>query len=479
MPSFQLVVLVVYFIALFAVGAYATRFISNSTDFLLAGRRLGPVLATAALCATHFGGGFVLGSGEWGFQYGLTGIAYAAGVGLSLVLLGFVAARRMRRLAMVTVPDFLEHRYQSRLVRLLATLLSLIAIIGIIGAQIWAAQGALSILGIDPTVAAVAATLLFIVYTAMSGLWGVTLTDAVQLAIIFIGIPVAAFLAVAEVGGFEGLIIAVDAQSMTMSSERYFSPIGAGLGLLLAAIVPTMMYTLIGQDFYQRLFAARDEKTAFGAAIAAGVLLIVFAAFPVITGMAGRALFGGEIEAARAIPMLIDTVLPAWAAAIVIAAILGAILSTADSLLMAGTSHITHDIYVKLIHPEAEQNSTHLLLISRVVTVVLGLAALGMALNYRAIIDLLLLSYTLYAAGVFIPVIGGLYWKRATKAGALAAIIGGSGFGLAAEMNWVVVERLPLVADFPVIVNGALVSLILFIGFSLLTRPPLAPVSSK
>ena len=475
MPSVQLIVLIVYFVGLFGVGLYATRFIGSNTDFLLAGRRLGPVLATATLCATHFGGGFVLGSGEWGFTHGMTGIAYAAGVGLSLILLGYVAARKMRRLAMFTVPDYLELRYNSRLARLLGTLLSLIAIVGIIGAQVWAAQGALSILGVDPTWAAVAATLMFIVYTAMSGLWGVTLTDAVQLAIIFVGVPIAAVLAVGEAGGIDGIRIAIDAQSLEIGTDRYFSPFGAGLGLVLAAIVPTMMYTLIGQDFYQRLFAARDENTAFRAAIAAGVLLIVFAIFPVITGMAARALFGAEIEAARAIPMLIDEVLPAWAAAIVIAAILGAIMSTADSLLMAGTSHVTHDIYVKLIDPGAEEDSKRLLLISRVVTVVLGLLALWMALNFKAIIGMLLMSYTLYAAGVFIPVVGGLYWKRATGAGAVAAIVGGSAYGLAGELGWFAPAALPLVGGLPIIVAGALVSLLLFVGVSLVTRPADAP----
>jgi len=471
MPSVQLLVLTFYFVGLFGVGLYATRFIGSNTDFLLAGRRLGPMLATATLCATHFGGGFVLGSGEWGFTHGMTGIAYAAGVGLSLILLGFVAARKMRRLAMFTVPDYLELRYKSKIARLLGTLLSLVAIVGIIGAQVWAAQGALTILGIDPTWAAVAATLMFIVYTAMSGLWGVTLTDAVQLAIIFVGVPIAALLAVGEAGGFEGIRVAIDAQSMEIGTDRYFSPFGAGVGLVLAAIVPTMMYTLIGQDFYQRLFAARDEQTAFRAAIAAGVLLIAFAVFPVVTGMAARALFGAEIEAARAIPMLIDEVMPAWAAAIVIAAILGAIMSTADSLLMAGTSHITHDIYVKLINPGAEENSKRLLLISRVVTVVLGLLALWMALNFKAIIGMLLMSYTLYAAGVFIPVVGGLYWKRATAPGAIAAIVGGSAFGLAGELGWFTVAALPLIGGLPIIVSGALVSLLLFVGVSLLTRP--------
>ncbi|WP_376695160.1 hypothetical protein [Wenzhouxiangella sp. EGI_FJ10305] len=97
MPNLQVILLALNFVVIIGVGVYATRYIDDTTDFLLVGRRLGLLLATATLCATHFGGGFVMGSGEWGFDYGLTGIAYAAaGVGLSLVVLRLVAARPVR-----------------------------------------------------------------------------------------------------------------------------------------------------------------------------------------------------------------------------------------------------------------------------------------------------------------------------------------------------------------------------------------------
>jgi SSS family solute:Na+ symporter len=124
-----------------------------------------------------------------------------------------------------------------------------------------------------------------------------------------------------------------------------------------------------------------------------------------------------------------------------------------------------------MIDPGAEEDSKRLLTISRVVTVVLGLLALWMALNFEAIIGLLLMSYTLYAAGVFIPVVGGLYWQRATAPGAVAAIVGGSAYGLAGELGWFAPAALPLVGGLPVIGAGALVSLLLFVGVSLLTRP--------
>jgi solute:Na+ symporter, SSS family len=469
MQTPQLVIVAAYFAVIFGVGLYATRFVRDSTDFLLAGRRLGVLLAAAALAATHFGGGFVVGTGEWGFRYGLTGMAYAVGTGASLLVLAAMAARRMRQLGLVTVPDFLEARYGSRIVRALGAVLSLAAIIGILGAQVWASQGALSILGIDPTAAAVGATILFIVYTAASGLWGVTLTDAVQLAIIFIGIPVAAIFGLREAGGFEGIraaleLAALEGAELEVSPSAFFEPLGAGSVLVLAAIVPTVMYTLIGQDFYQRLFAARDATVAVRAAILAGIVLIAYAAFPALAGMAARGIFGADIEPAQAIPMLVLDVLPVWWGAIVVGAILGAIMSTADSLLIAGTSHLTNDIYVRLLNPAAAEDTRRLLRISRAGTLVIGALALALALSVREIIELLLLSYTMYAAGVFVPVVLGLYWARGTAAGAIAGIVAGATVGAALTRGWIV---LPWAPTLPSIVAGALVSLGTYVAVSL------------
>ncbi len=472
METTQLVIIVVYFLIIFGIGMYAARFIKDNTDFLLAGRRLGLVLATAALCATHFGGGFVMGTGEWGFDYGMTGISYAIGVAVSLIILGLVSAKKMRRLSMFTVPDYLELRYQSKVVRLLGALLSLVAIIGIIGAQVWASQGALAIIGIDPTYAAVIATLLFIIYTVASGLWGVTMTDAIQLLIIFVGVPIAGILGIQEAGGFEGVREGIAGLELAVETDAFFDPMGAGIGLVLGATVPTILYTLIGQDFYQRLFAAKDEKTSFNAAILAGILLIIFAIFPTLAGMASRGLFGDQIAAAEAVPHLVTEVLPLGLGAIIVAAIIGAIMSTADSLLIAGTSHITNDIYVKMINPEAENDSRKLLIISRVCTLIIGLFALLMALTFEAIIDLLLYSYTLYAAGVFIPVILGLYWRRGTAAGAIVGIIGGSAIGVLADAGVIDLSGVAVLAEFPPIIVGAIISLVLYVVVSLITKPP-------
>ncbi|MFW6238418.1 MAG: sodium:solute symporter family transporter, partial [Halanaerobiales bacterium] len=144
------------------------------------------------------------------------------------------------------------------------------------------------------------------------------------------------------------------------------------------------------------------------------------------------------------------------------AALLAAIMSTADSLLTAGTSHIINDLWLKLKQEEVGEDVDKLA-ISRIFTILLGAVALIIALLVPTIIDALIYSYTMYTAGVFIPVIGGVLWKRATQEGALTALIGGSLvaiFGTLLNFN---------VGNEQVIVYSALVSLVLFIIVSLAT----------
>ncbi len=464
MDTTRLIIILGYFIIVFGIGFYASRFVKDSTDFLLAGRRLGLVLTAATLAATHFGGGFVMGGGQDGYTVGLSGIAFAVGTGLGLITLGLVAAKPLRKLALYTVPDYLELRYNSKIVRALGALLSLVAIVGIVAAQVGASRGALTILGISPQAGAVVATLLFIAYTAFSGMWGVTLTDGIQIIIIFIGLPIAAILGVQNAGGWAAMQQTIATLPVPGGVDAFFSPIGRGVPVMLGIIIPVIMYDLIGQDFYQRLFSAKDENTARNASILAGIILLTFGVFPAIAGMSARAIFGEIPATASALPMLITQVLPVGVGAIVVAAILAAVMSTADSLLIAGTSHITNDFYIKLINPEIANDTKRLLNISRLWTVILGVGALFFALAMPGIIRVLIFSYTMYASGVFVPVVLGLLWKGGTDKGAIAGIVVGSLTGLAGVMKWVSYGLVPN------IVAGGLASLAAYVVISLVTQ---------
>ena len=444
----------------FGIGFYASRLVKDSNDFLLAGRNLGLVLATATLAATHFGGGFVMGVSNNGYNVGLSGVAYAIGTALGLIVLGLVAAKPLRNMAIYTVPEYLEIRYNSKLVRVMGATLSLVAIVGIVAAQVGASRNALTILGISPDVGAVVATVLFIAYTAFAGMWGVTLTDSIQIIIIFIGLPLVAFMGVNAAGGWSAMRATIASMEVSGGVDSFFSITGIGLPVMIGIILPVIMYDLIGQDFYQRLFSAKDSKTARNAAVLAGLVLLSFGAFPAIAGMASRALFGPDLGGLAPLPKLIVEVLPVGIGAIIIAAILAAVMSTADSLLLAGTSHITKDFNFS----GQEQSQSSLLKSSRIWTVILGVAALLFALAVPGIITVLIYSYTMYASGVFVPVVLGILWKRGTAQGAIVSIITGSITGLAGLL------KLVSFGSVPVIVAGGAVSLASYIIVSLATQ---------
>ncbi|GAA4511296.1 sodium:solute symporter family protein [Brevibacterium yomogidense] len=457
-------IIVAYLVIVAVIGLAGTKLITGSDDFMLAGRRLGPFMVIAGLTATHIGGGAVMGVSEDSYVFGVSGVAYSAGTALGLILLGVLSAKKLRSLSLRTITDYLALRYNSKLVRGLASGLSIVAVTGIVAAQVNAAGGALAILGIDPTVGAVVAVTLFIAYTVFAGMWGVALTDAVQVLIVVIGVPIAAIAGLRAAGGFEGLRTFVESSSDIVTAD-YFSPVGMGVMAMLGIITPVVMYDLIGQDFYQRLFSARSAAIARGSAIVAGLLLLVFAIFPVIGGMSARALFSDLENSSSALPTLITEVLPIGLAAVIVAAILAAVMSTADSLLIAGSTHITNDFYREIMGRDPDGDSKRTLVVARVWTLILGVAALVFALSVPGIITVLALAYTMYASGVFVPVIGGLLWPRATRAGALAAIIAGSVGGLAGVFGLVDYGSVP-----EVVVGGG-VSLIAFVVVSLLTKP--------
>ena len=458
-----LTTIIIYMLILLGIGYWANKKIGGMTDFLLAGRRLGLLLTAGALAATHFGGGMVMGGGEYGFIHGLSGAWYGISCGVGLMFLAFLTASKFRSLSLFTVPDYLEQRYNSKTVRAMGAFLSLIALTGILAAQVLAARGALAILGITGNTGTIVATIIFIVYTALGGLWAATITDFIQVIIAGVGVIVAAALVLGNSGGFSGLEQMIQASQQAID-PGYFNVFGMAYKSIIWLLLPTIMYTLIGQDFYQRLFAAKDAVTAKRASIIGGIFLIIISFFPAIIGIGAKAYFPELTDGSLAVPTIVKEIFPISVGAIVLAALLAAIMSSADSLLTAGTSHIIKDFWMEIIHPGKQFDEKRMLRLSRISTVVIGVLALFIALSIPIIIDALIFSYTMYTAGVFIPVIGGILWKGATKTGALSGLVVGALLaivGIITKLN---------ICGIPVEVYSALVSLILFVVVSLFTK---------
>lgn len=462
----ELTIIALYLIAIFGVGIYCNKFNNNIDDYLLAGRRLGIGLTTFTLVATYFGGGYVIGVGGEAFNNGLS--AYwspiAGAVGILAVCL---ILKRMEGMKVCTVTEIMENRYNSPMLRLLTTILSLLALVGILAGQVTSAGSVLASLGVgSTTTCAIIVAVFFIGFTAFGGLWAVTVTDFIQIIIAGLGLIAATIFVVVKGGGWDVISAQIQATDVP---DNYFSLLqGTEPSYVLWLILPMFIYTLIGQDVYQRLFAAKDTKTAYKSAILAFIILLVICFFPVILGMAGRALFPDLEVSSLVVPTIIRAMLPPVFSGFTLAAIIAAVVSTADSILTAATSHVVNDLYVRYFckdNMEDPAAQKKLLNISRVMTLVIGVISVVVALAIPSVLMVLNSSYTLFTAGVFSPVVAGLLWKKATKAGAFAGLFSGLAF---VALGWSGFSFFGIPSD----IASSLLSLVVLIVVSLVTYKP-------
>lgn len=462
----ELTIIALYLIAIFGVGIYCNKFNNNIDDYLLAGRRLGIGLTTFTLVATYFGGGYVIGVGSEAFNNGLS--AYwspiAGAVGILAVCL---ILKRMEGMKVCTVTEIMENRYNSPMLRLLTTILSLLALVGILAGQVTSAGSVLASLGVgSTTTCAIIVAVFFIGFTAFGGLWAVTVTDFIQIIIAGLGLIAATIFVVVKGGGWDVISAQIQATDVP---DNYFSLLqGTEPSYVLWLILPMFIYTLIGQDVYQRLFAAKDTKTAYKSAILAFIILLVICFFPVILGMAGRALFPDLEVSSLVVPTIIRAMLPPVFSGFTLAAIIAAVVSTADSILTAATSHVVNDLYVRYLckdNMEDPAAQKKLLNISRVMTLVIGVISVVVALAIPSVLMVLNSSYTLFTAGVFSPVVAGLLWKKANKAGAFAGLFSGLAF---VALGWSGFSFFGIPSD----IASSLLSLVVLIVVSLITYKP-------
>lgn len=447
------------------IGWLASRRIQGNEDFMVAGRRLGPVMMAGTLAATEVGGGSSLGVAEKAYgAWGMSASWYVFTMTITFVVLAFIAPR-LRRSMVKTVPEYFAKRYDEPSA-LLTALIMLLPLVGLSAIQIIASSVILSVmLGLSYATCVVVVTVVVTIYSVMGGLWSVTLTDVVQWCLIVVGLVVAIPFAIEAAGGWQQAMTYVPAEKMSLTE-------GMGTGTIISLIIMYVASFSVGQEAVQRYFAAKDERSAKLGSLLAGFVYLLFALVPAILGIVAFSMVqqgtldGALIEAQGTryvLPVLAVAVLPPWLVGVVFAALISATMSSADSDLLAAGSIFSNDIYAKYINVDA--TDAQILKTTRIVMVVLAGLALIIALtNTSNLIAILMFSFTLRAGGAFFSYVLGHFWKKATASAAMASLVSGSVAVIVVEQDLVSVGGLDA------IVPGLVVSFIAFVSVSLLTH---------
>jgi len=410
-------------LALFLLVGLSTGRSAVSRDaFFVAGRRGTARTIGGSLLATVVGASATVGVAGLAYERGMTAMWWSLSGVAGLLILGAFLVPRVRRWPAYTLPGLVGRMYGPR-AAVVTALLVVVAWTGVVSGQLVAAGLVLSVIGVGSPglwMALLAAVL--VTYVIVGGQGAIIRTDAVQAVVLLAGVAAAAAALLLAADGPASYVQALPPGSLSF-------PVGAAFdwGDLTTTLVLVGSVYLVGPDIYTRLFSARDSACARRGALAAALLMLPVALLVTALGLAARALAPG-IAAEEALPWLLLQGLPAVPAALLLAGLMAALMSSADSTLLGQAVALADDV-ISRIRPLDDRRAV---LVTRLCVLALGAVALLLALSLRGVISSLLFAYSVFTSGVVGPVLLGLLGGRLRPdaPSALAGMCAGGAIGL-------------------------------------------------
>ena len=423
-----------YLVFMLGIGFYFLRKNKSKEDYFVGGRSMSAGHIGLSVVATDVGGGFSIGLGGLGFAMGISGswmlLTGLIGAWLSVVFLIPKIYPIAKKHHFLTFPETLSFHYNAT-VALVAGIISLIGYVGFTSSQILAGAKLASATFPELSIhhAAILMGIIAVVYTVIGGIKAVIYTDTIQwiilmVGLIFIGIP----LSYVHIGGWDALQNHLPQSFLSLGNVGFIQFFN-----WLITIVPIWF---IGMTLYQRIYACKDVETAKKAWRIAGLFEWPIMAFMgVLLGLFSRVAFeqgmfadigfaaNTAFDPELGLPLLLSHILPVGLMGLMMSAYFSAIMSTADSCLMAASGNLITDILDK-IRPTKEQHS---ILKSQLITFIIGVIAIALSTVMTSVLDLMLYSYAFMVSGLFVPVLGTLIYKKPDSSAALLSMIfGGS-----------------------------------------------------
>ena len=427
-----LLFLILYFVVMAGIGVWTTRRSSTSTeDYLLAGRSLGPAVTALRLQSSSMSGYMFLGAGSLGYTQGYFGMWYALGdLGGGIMNLS-ILGRRMRKLSQLlgslTSIEYLEHRYRSAWVRIIAAPIALGCLFLYVLSQFVAGGvGLASVTGWNFELSLIIATGVIVLYTFLGGYLAVAYTDFVQAIVMLVGMLWILISTLQAVGGFaEGnrKVGQINQNLLTMwGADLHYQ---AQWGVILGALMIFSIGYLGWPHVVVSHMAMKQPSVARGAGAYSMIFNYLFIPAPYLIGTFALVILPELNDPEQAIFQVAQTVLPSFAVGIVMAAVMAAIMSTADALLLQASTIAAKDIMARFFLPAMTERQ--MVLISRAMVLLIAVAGIGLAIWQPPAVFSLVIFATTVLGSAFVPsYVCAVWWKKANAVGAVCSMIAGS-----------------------------------------------------
>ncbi|CAA2108056.1 sodium:solute symporter family protein [Variovorax paradoxus] len=478
-----LTLVIVYLLVTIAIGLYAAKRVKNTTDFAIAGRHLPLFMIVTTTFATWFGSETVLGIPAKFIEGGLNGVVEDPfGAGTCLILVGLFFAGKLYRMTLLTISDYYRERY-GRTVEVACSLIIMLSYLGWVSAQVTALGLVFNLLSagaISIPMGMVIGVISILAYTLFGGMWSVAVTDFIQMIILVAGLAVIAMFAGSMAGGPEKVV----AFAVSKDLFKFWpEPSWHDMVFFFAAAITMMLGSIPQQDVFQRVMSANSVKAAQRGPVIGGVAYILFAFVPMFL-VASALLIMPEQTATllkedpqKVLPTLVLEKMPFVMQVLFFGALLSAIKSTASATLLAPSVTFTENIW-RQFRPAGTDRQN--LMTMRITVLLFSAAVLAYAIRMQGtpIYELVSGAYQVPLVGAFVPLVSGLYWRRATTQGAIASIVLGIGV-------WLLFLWMPWGNAFPAQLAGVLCSFAGMVAGSLLpqwlanTHTPHRPLATE
>ncbi|RBM00006.1 sodium:solute symporter [Glutamicibacter soli] len=424
-------IVAVYLAAMLAFGWWGKSRTKNSSDYLVAGRRLGPVLYTGTMAAVVLGGASTVGGVGLGYKWGISGMWLVAAIGAGVILLSLAFAPTLQKLKVFTVSQMLSLRYSSKSATNTSGIVML-AYTLMLCATSTSAYATIFVVLFDweKWVAIAVGGAIVVVYSTIGGMWSITLADQVQFVIKTIGIFALMLpFSLNAAGGMDGIRERIGAE--------FFDITGIGLQSIITYFVVYTLGLLIGQDIWQRVFTAKTPKVARWGGTTAGIYCIIYGIAGALIGMAARValpdITGADTNKDVVYAEVATQLLPVAVGGLVMAAAVAAMMSTASGALIAAATVARTDVtpfvagwFGRTIEVNSNENPEHDVRANRIWVLALGVVTVSLAILVDDVVAALTIAYDILVGGLLVAIIGGLLWKRGNGLGATASMAAGT-----------------------------------------------------